>query len=74
MGSWNHTCAISNISITPETDVALFFVSETIGSIKNANSISENATPISFPIFCTYKYYGKFTPLESESYKNSIWE
>lgn len=61
MGSWNHTCGISGLSISQGEKVVLILLSETAGRVDgNPSYISDNFTPVSIPIVAEYNDYGQF--------------
>jgi hypothetical protein len=67
MGSWNHTCGISGLSINDGDKVALVLLSETKRGVDgNSSYISDNFTPVTVPLICEYTDYGDFK-LDSSS-------
>lgn len=57
MGSWNGTCAISNLHITYNTDVVVFILLENKEK-KSFNSVNAIYSPCLIPFYARYDDYG----------------
>lgn len=80
MGSYHVTCAISNLYITPGTEVAVFFMSQTEFN-RNYVYSHDCFKPCLLPFYATYADYGDFEdysgaglPILLEAIKNNLTE